>query len=542
MAVAYSRLSSGFADRGEINSPALPADGRPLRQFLDNLPRGNPKQTAKQLLDAIRSSEKLKKSGSDRLNQLEAARSVVIDSVAWLENQFIGSPLPLTQDRKNSALLALDLEVALADGYRMACVELCAPKGSIPLLKSGAVSAVLVRALWHYQRALLASWKLYHSPPAGAWQGLHRTYQFALELGVQNKEAADPIIGRALQPHSIYTETVVLSLMNPLAYAQPELDALMKLAHSFSPSCAVTPGRISEKQVVLPLFDDLAPDCELASEDSAFLDFSQLQQAINDALAVGEGDEAEVTVNNLRIAVARSALRRCQRAFGLASARAANRLVAEYPIETVTGLHALHFFASGRLDFEDFIQKISQSGQQGLSMTADWMSAKTDAQQMKVQKAVVLDHSLNGYRLRWPGDVPNRIRIGEIIGLNAAPPELDADWMVGSIRWLRYEDDGSISAGVKLLSRRCSAVAIRSNHDGRVGQLQRGLELPALDENLPRRFLISGKADNAEPRIDVLFGYEPYRMSAPRTLEPVNARARAMVSNVDYSLLEERVG
>jgi hypothetical protein len=542
MAVAYTRLAGGGDNRGEANGPALPADGRPLRQFLDNLPRGNPKQTAKLLLDAIRSSEKLKKSGSDRLNQLEATRSVVIDSVAWLENQFIGSPLPLTQERKNCALLALELEVALADGYRMACVELCAPKGSIPLLKSGAVSTVLVRALWHYQRTLLTSWKLYHSPPAGAWQGLHRTYQFALELGVQNKESTDPIIGRALQPHSLYTETVVLSLMNPLAYAQPELDALMKLAHAFSPSCVVTPGRTSEKQVVLPLLEDLPPDCELPEEASAFLDFSQLQQAINDALFVGEGDEAEVTVNNLRIAVARSALRRCQRAFGLASARGASRLVDEYSIETVTGLHALHFFASGRLDFEDFIQKISQSGQQGLSMSADWMSSKSDAQQMKVQKAVVLDHSLNGYRLRWPGDVPNRIRIGEIIGLNAAPPELESDWMVGSIRWLRYEDDGSISAGIKLLTRRCSAVGIRQNQDGRVGQLQRGLELPALDENMPRRFLMAGKAESAAPRIDVMFGYEPYRMSAPRILEPVNARARAMVSNVDYTLLEERVG
>ena len=175
-------------------------------------------------------------------------------------------------------------------------------------------------------------------------------------------------------------------------------------------------------------------------------------------------------------------------------------------------------------------------------MAADWVSSKSDTQQVKVQKAVVLDHSLNGYRLRWPGDVPNRIRIGEVVGLNAAPAELEPDWMVGSIRWLRHEDDGSISAGVKLLSRRCSAVGIRHNQDGRVGQLQRGLELPALDENLPRRFLMSGKAENAEPRIDVLYGYEPYRMSTPRILEPVNTRARTMVSNVDYTLLEERVG
>lgn len=540
MAVAYTRLSGGFAERSEVVGPALPAEGRPLRQFLDNLPRGNPKQTAKLLLDALRSSRTVKKSGSDRLNQLDGARPVILDTVAWLENQFVGSPLPLAHDRKSNALMALELEVALADAYRMACIELCAPKGTIPLLKSAAVSTALVRGLRHYQRALMMSWKLYHSPPAGAWLGLHRMYQFALELGVQNKPAADPALARELQPHSLYTETAVLSLMNPLAYAQPELDALLKLAQAFSASCAVTPRRGAEGQVMLPLQADLAPDCELPEDESAFLDFSTLQQAIADALTAGQGDEAEVSAPGGRIVVARSALRRCQRAFGLASARGANRLVSEYAIETVTGLHALHYFAAGRLDFENFIQKLSQSGQQGLSLSADWIGS--DGQQMKVQNADVLDHSLNGYRLRWPGNVPNRIRIGEIIGLNAAPPELEADWMVGSIRWLRYEDDGSISAGVKLLSRRCSAVAIRSNQDGRVGQLQRGLELPPLEDGLPRRFLMSGKSESATPRIDALFGYEPYRMAAPRLMEPVNTLARSMVSNVDYTLLEERVG
>ena len=540
MAVAYTRLSGGFAKGGEGIGPALPADGRPLRQFLDNLPRGNPKQTAKLLLDALRSSLRVQKSGSDRLNQLETARSVIVDTVAWLENQFIGSPLPLTQDRKESALLSMELEVALADGYRLACVELCAPKGSIPLLKSGAVSTVLIRGLRHYQRALMSSWKLYHSPPAGAWLGMHGLYQFALELGVQGKDATDSLLARNLRPHGLYTQTAVLSLMNPLAYAQPELEVLMRLAEAFSDSFTVLPRRGAEGHVVLPLQADLPPDCELPEDESAFLDFSRLQQAIAEALAVGEGETAEVLAPGGHITVVRSALRRCQRAFGLASARAANRLVSEYAIETVTGLHALHYFAAGRLDFDNFIQKLSQSGQQGLSLSANWIGSGSEGQLMKAQKANVMDHSLNGYRLSWPANVPNRIRIGEIIGLNAAPPELEPDWMVGSIRWLRYEDDGSISAGVKLLSRRCSAVAIRSNQDGRHGQLQRGLELPALDEDKPRRFLVSGKSESAAPRIDALFGHEPYRMGAPRQIEPVNTRARAMVSNIDYTLLEEQ--
>lgn len=540
MALAYTRLCDGFVDVPETGGTALPPDGRMLRQFLDNLPRGNPKQTARQLLDALHGARKTGKSGSDRLNQLETARPVIIDSIAWLEQQFIGSPLPLSQERLGSADLAMALEVALADAYRKAAVELCAPKGSIPLLKSGAVSTVLVRALWHYQRALTLSWKLYRSPPAGAWGGLHRTYQFAVALGVQGKEAADAPRSQNLQPHGLYAETVVLQLMNPLAYAQPELDALMKLARAHAPGFRLLSGRVEDGQVLLPLAADLPPDCELPDDESAYLDFSTLQQAIGTALAEGEGDDAGVAIPGGCVAVARSALRRCQRAFGLASARGASRLPCVYPMQTVTGLHALHFFASGRLDFETFIQKLSQSGRQGLSQSADWVGGSAETQQMKVQEATVLDHSLNGYRLRWPGNVPNRIRIGEIIGLNAVPAGLEPDWMVGSIRWLRYEDDDSVSAGVKLLSRRCSAVAVRSNVDGRVGQLQRGLELPALDDDLPRRFLVSGRHDSAMQRIDALFGHEPYRMAAPRQLEPVTTRPRAMVSNIDYTLLEER--
>src|SRR5690606_11756589 len=40
--------------------------------------------------------------------------------------------------------------------------------------------------------------------------------------------------------------------------------------------------------------------------------------------------------------------------------------------------------------------------------------------------------------------------------------EDDRDWMVGVVRWLRYENDGAVQAGIELLARRGSAVAVRT--------------------------------------------------------------------------------
>ena len=70
----------------------------------------------------------------------------------------------------------------------------------------------------------------------------------------------------------------------------------------------------------------------------------------------------------------------------------------------------------------------------------------------------VLDQSLGGYRMAWASAEQARARVGELVGLNFGDEGEEQAWMVGVMRWLRYEDDGSLSAGVELLSRRSSAV------------------------------------------------------------------------------------
>jgi cyclic-di-GMP-binding protein len=535
MSVQFERLSAGFTSVDNVQGQALPKETRSLKQWLDNLPRGNAKEMAHMLRNGLAQSIAVKMDGAIRFSLLEMLRPDVNDSVTWLERQFIGSPLPLTHDRLSNAKQTLELHILLADSYRLACYEICYPNGVIPMLRSGAVNGALARGIWHYQQALLMSWKLYQSSMPGVWKGLHRLYQFAIFFKLGLKDIEDPCLGRSVRIQDMYIETALMSLMNPYAFAQTEQDMLRQLAKSFSPRCTIERFNTSDNTAKIPIDADLPTDADLPDDEISYLVYSSFIAALELASQNVQGEQVLIELSKSQsIGLPVNVLKKTRRALGLSSARVFTRIYALYDIETVVALSGLHFYAAGQLDFESYIQKLSQMGTQGLNLTADWMA---DMQQPRTLRGKVLDHSFGGYRILWPADQALRVRVGEIVGLNANGADAEPTWMVGVIRWLRYEQDGSVIAGIKLLSRRCNAVALRINHAGRTGNLMRGLELIPLASDLPRRFLMSGRLESPLQNVEVMYSYEPNRLGPPRQVEVLNTQSKNVASNMDYSLL-----
>lgn len=537
--VQFNRLSEGFVQLENVQGEALPKETRSLKQWLDNLPRGNAKEMASLLRNGLAQSLSLKKDGSVRFSLLEMLRPDVNDSVTWLERQFMGSPLPLTADRLNYAKQTIELHVLLADSYRLACYEICYPNGVIPMLRSGAVNGALARGVWHYQQALLLSWKIYQASMVGVWQGLHRLYQFAIFFKLGLKDIEDPCQGRSVRIQDMYIETALMSLMNPYAYAQTEQDMLRQIAKSFSSKCTIERFNTSEHTAKIPIDADHPIDAELPDEEISYLVYSSLIAALELAAQNVQGEQVsfELTKSqtlNLPVNV----LKKARRALGLASERVFSRVHEPFEIETVVSLNGLHYFASGSLEFENYIQKLSQMGTQGLSLSAEWMGMGGESTMYRTSTAKVLDHSLGGYRLLWPADSALRIRVGEVIGLCVNGTQAEPIWMAGVIRWLRYEQDGTVLAGVKLLSRRCNAVALRINQAGRQqGNLVRGLELTPLASHLPRRFLMSGRLESPFQDLEVMYSYEPNRLGPSRQVENLKTQSTQLASNMDYSTL-----
>ncbi len=142
-----------------------------------------------------------------------------------------------------------------------------------------------------------------------------------------------------------------------------------------------------------------------------------------------------------------------------------------YQLETVLGLHDLHYVLAGNEDFESFLRRVRG---QAISLSesdriASWAIGSGESARATRLKARVLDQSLGGYRVVWergPGGEAVRARIGELVGLALAEPgEGTPDWLIGTIRWIRIDEQGRVDAGVELLSRRALPAGVRNADD-----------------------------------------------------------------------------
>jgi hypothetical protein len=535
MSEAYQELLRGFTIGAHGATVELPSDVRSIGKWVEVLPRADLLKSAEMLSGAASRSLSRKHLGATRFTLMETLRPAVVDCIKGLDRQFLGSPLPLTSDRLLKAEHVLFLHHTMAEAYRRALIELCHPEGDIPMMRSGNAAACVARCLWHYQQVLLISWNLYRTPPAGIWSAMRGCYHYAVSVKLNNHAVEDGPVQHTMRPHDLFVETALMALVNPLAFTPPELEQIKTIAAGMAARCAVCSSAASEHSAQLP-----RDEADAEGLETGYLEFDAFFHVLTEAVSANGGMSPILLPDGKTLPVRTALVKRMLRALGQASARSATRVYGEYPIDTVLGLSGVHFFAAGRIDFETFIQNLSRLSGQGISTAADWLDSG-ETPNHKMLEATVLDHSLGGYRLKWEAGQTPRARIGEVVGLNGAPPGAgEPDWMLGIIRWLRYESEGAVMAGVELLTRRCAALALRPVQGGHAGQLLRALEIPPLEEGLPRAFLISGRLEQHTPRLEVLYGYEPYRVLSPRAMESVLTETTALAVNIDYTLLIEQ--
>jgi hypothetical protein len=177
---------------------------------------------------------------------------------------------------------------------------------------------------------------------------------------------------------------------------------------------------------------------------------------------------------------------RLMRTWDCGSERGQPRLSAGHHLDTVIGMHDLHFALAGGIDFDTFLRKT-----RGLAISlhesdrvASWAAGPAGAPpRVKQISAKVVDQSLGGYRLVWEKIDGMRLKVGELLGLAPVADAGEAqDWMIGAVRWLRIEPSGAMDAGVELLARRAVPVALRSfDPEGVPRAAMRGVLLETLD-------------------------------------------------------------
>lgn len=473
----YRRLQEALPERSAPARDAFQVDPKALKRWIDALPLANASVSARMLFQAVRELNRMAIDPVLRLTALEALRVPVGQLADTIDRHIVGSSFPLPPQKAQLAAAARDFQREMAVGYRLAVVELCGAEGKVPFLRGRAVGLAIERAISHLNAELCKGYLVYAAPGEGVWRTLNALYGFALGARLEDKALDDPLLGgAACSPRSSYAHALLMAASNPYRLSQKEIHESFQITRAWAPSTQLNPGAAGAQGYAVPLEEDRGPGYlpeERSAADGATLAFdtrqleSELARQLDLAAAHGGGLSFRVK-SGAAIGASADLVRRLMSAWQFYPDRAHSRLPAGHLLETLVGLHAIHYYLAGAIDFETFVRRACGTAVHATERErlASWSPPAGEGGRPEVVSARVLDQSLGGYRLLWEPTGQVRARVGELVAVSlpadADDSEDERDWMIGVIRWLRVTADGGVDAGLELLARRARAAVLRA--------------------------------------------------------------------------------
>jgi hypothetical protein len=471
----YRRLCEGMPDRITPTNNSFQVDPRQLRPWIAALPLANAAATARLLYQSLRELNHLRLDPAQRLAAMEQLRVPVAQVADTVDRQIVGSSFPLPPQKQQLGTIGRDFQHEMALGYRVALVDLCGSEGKVPFLRGKLVAQALERCIGHLGAQLSKAYLLYAKPADGVWQQLHDLFRFAVACKLDDKSLDDPVLGGAeVSPRQSYVHALLLAVCNPYRLSQKDTHESYLLTRIWASMVSLREGAPRHpRECAVPVGEDRGPGYipeERAQGSGPVWSFdtqgleTELDRQLHLVSGVG-GNLSFRLRGGTAMSVDPDLVARLRAGWQPQSERATARLPAGHQLDTLVGLHALHYFLAGSVDFETFVRRACgpavHLGER--ERAASWAQQNNaDSGKPDRYRARVLDQSTGGYRLEWEASESVRTRIGEIVGL-ALPSEDEEglEWMVGIIRWLRIDAHGRVDAGIELLARQARAAALR---------------------------------------------------------------------------------
>ena len=476
MSTFYRRLGEGLPERRAPGADAFSTEARQLKQWIAALPLANASATARQLYQALRAINRLRIDPIERIAALEALRRPVSQIAENVDRQIVGSTFPLPPAKAQLGTVARDFQEEMALGYRMALLDLVGSDGKIPFMRGKSVTLALERAIAHLGGQLSKAYLLYATPPAGLWQALHDLYRVAQWLRLEDKTVADAELGGTdVSPRWSYLHALLLAISNPYRLAQKDIHEAWLVTRAWSRTAQLRSGSAGEHAYAIPLDEDRGPGYlpeERSSEVGAVLyfDTAPLERELERQMGLVSGVQGPISFRikgAAAVSVEPQLIRRIMQSWTPLASRNHVRLPAGHPLDTLVGLHAIHYFLAGELDFENFVRRACGPAVHlnDRDRAAAWTAQGLEFTRPELYRAKVIDQSLGGYRIEWDRADAVRARVGEIVAVAQALGDdegEDRDWMIGMIRWLRIAPEGRVDAGIELLARQARAAVLRT--------------------------------------------------------------------------------
>jgi hypothetical protein len=519
--------------QAEAPADSVLLDPKKTEDWFESLPKANVGETARRVYSALVDFNRMRLPPLTRARNAEQFRQPVDYICNNLRRHFVDSGFPLREKGQKAAALARALHQELAISYKSIIQDLLGE--SSERIDRKLLVIALHRATHSLGEVLHYSSLVYGPCPTGLWRELNAIYAFAWQNRIQQiqvRHGAAKSDGQSTLEDA-YIAILLFATAMPQRLRQGQQLALIEALPEWTRHVSLgmpDEGLVGSGQFQVDLFADGPPlhdaaDAPAANRRLRRVDAQRLLSHLRELFeqTPWQGSAGSDTRGNR---LSRQLLRLILQSWSSAHERRFMRTRLKFELSVIPGLSRLHdhlLRLGGGADEADdegeerygssFLQPQqdaavdawSEPYSHGASVSpvtveADGLSDSMFAEiafgpttpsepatpppQTPVTDAGhpvrTVNESAGGYCIQWQGTDLPRVRVGELLGIQAAGGE--GEFSLAAIRWLRQEPDQALRFGVEILAPQCNAGEVSPTGESRKhypSTPQRCLLLPA---------------------------------------------------------------
>ncbi|GEM_PF-3059556 len=484
-------------------SPPIFTDPSSLKNWLATLPWLDCHKTSSCILTQIRALNHTVLTTALRYQLLEAYYPYLLQLIDGLENYLFDTPLPLSEDHKTQAFLALELYREVSEGYLLTVFDKDFLH-SKSLTKPEQTNA-LVRAIEGLHRVQVLSAQIYESLDDSFWRKVYQLYEMI--------EQGNLFEGDASQPQSLsqahFLRLFLFSLCSPQRFRQRDLKQIDLFFQSFARFAEIRPKPHHQNKKAyfhFDLYDPIPPRSAklVAHPESIGSRFIYCHKVVQQLLKFISNPPASSGRAVLPVNATRKLALQIAHTLGAPKHRKWSRIQENSECLLVVGLEDLiavfdkegrihknlksllatpsgrieenlispgdfdllpldndDFFDTGQVLYEGMEKDVYQRLVNQMHTIPDFGLQKQASQNDRDDKqnhfpGKLVNSSAQGYCLIWLDHSLAKLKVGEILVILNHGEELE----IGAIRWLQKDPDQGLLVGIEIITFAMNVVVV----------------------------------------------------------------------------------
>lgn len=460
----------------ELDLPAFSAEASPdftdaaaCAAWLAELPLVNVAPSQIRLLDQLRQLNRFDMLPDARLAVLEALREPVHFVQTEQTKKLANKPLPLTQVERGIFGLVAQLWQELLLGYQRSIVD--AIEGRL----DGQVALVCQRGLDCVASSMFDHCRVYHVFPENYWLTLHRLYQHAEKAGVVAIPVGDAARKLEVCCAEVYARALLFMLANPNEQQQRQLIQIHGWLERWAQHVPIRSSLSGDRSLPPLMLDPTAAAGAFHEVDangrgaSRWLDVGELARALKTLVVRLRKGESPASLGLGEDCAMPSVEQHLVLLFRLwcegKSGRVQTRRSVSAKARVCSTFASIHYHVSGKSFRQPgHATELSRRERDEIATFGHASNrheeAHIDAGGYAIEDWELHEESLSGLRLFRPAaSTGGRYALTQLLAVRPADAK---NFFIGSVRWLRIEQNEGLHLGTRVIPGVPRAVAVRS--------------------------------------------------------------------------------